>query len=175
MSKGVLDKYIKTIKNTDTKEYLESNLDSVIAMSKKNKSLFYDYLIKNKNFFYNSKTRTYKKNDNNMTITFSKDNKKINQDIHLGSNNKIKILNKSQSGGVGYTYQVGLNPIAGKPVISPYLECCAPIFNGQLLQGGGKKIKQKGGRLNTAYYLDVAAPHFNVVPQYRQYVDTICK
>lgn len=175
MSNTIISEYISILKNFNSREYLEKNLEQILSLNKKQKSSFYDYIIKNKVFFNNAKSRKYKKSDNELTITFKKDDKKIKQEIHLGSNNKIKILDKNQSGGIGYTYQVGLNPIAGKPVITPYLECCAPIFNGTLLQGGGKIKKQKGGRLNTAYYLDVAAPHLNVVPQYRQYVDPICK
>lgn len=109
---------------------------------------------------------------------------KVEQQIHLDKIFKIeKVLfngkldggkKNDQKGGIGYYQNVGINPIAGLPVISSYYSAARPIFNGMLLQGGGKKTNQKGGKLNTAYYLDIADNHFNVLPQYKKYEDPIC-
>lgn len=46
-------------------------------------------------------------------------------------------------------------PIAGKPVIRSYYDCCRPVFS--------------GGKADSGYYLDVAGNHLVVQPQYRAY------
>ncbi len=46
-------------------------------------------------------------------------------------------------------------PIAGKPVIRSYYDCCRPIFS--------------GGKADSGYYLDVDGNHLVVQPQYRAY------
>jgi hypothetical protein len=62
---------------------------------------------------------------------------------------------KIHKGGQGYSVMVEDTPIAGKPVIRSYYDCCRPVFS--------------GGKADSGYYLDVGGNHLVVQPQYRAY------
>jgi len=62
---------------------------------------------------------------------------------------------RTQKGGQGYSVMVEDTPIAGKPVIRSYYDCCRPVFS--------------GGKADSGYYLDVDGNHLVVQPQYRAY------
>ena len=157
----LLMEYINGIKTATSLSNLRNNLRPLLSrnftfssgnhIGKKNE--FSNHILLKLNLYVNPKI-------NNNTIKF----KNITQKITI-QNNKITHINEkiSQSGGIGYTYSVQLNPIAGKPVINSYYNSSRPIFNGDLLKGG----KQKGGKFNTGYTLDLENNHINVLPQYR--------
>jgi len=130
------------------------------------------YLFNKQTYFKKNHPRVRVKGSGEIIITFGN----IKHNLYLDPKNKIykvtETIKGKQSGGIGYNFAVGLNPIAGQPVVKPYLNCCRPIYNCTLLNGCSRN--QTGGRLNTAYYLDIAGNHFNVLPQYRQYEDPIC-
>lgn len=128
------------------------------------KTDFSSYLYARQTFYEDAKTTVKIIGSKEATVIFKTPQKSVKQIIYLGDNYQIIAIkevkiNSNQNGGIGYTYDVGMNPIAGRPVITPYLNCCKPIFNGQLLQNGGK--------INADYYLDIADNHLNVLPQYR--------
>ena len=78
------------------------------------------------------------------------DNFKINYFSEVVTKKK-----RTQKGGQGYSVMVEDMPIAGKPVIRSYYDCCRPIFS--------------GGKADSGYYLDVDGNHLVVQPQYRAY------
>jgi len=177
--KFLLGQYIDAIQHAISQDNLKSKLRPILSNDFHFKSgningelsEFIGYTFSRQKEYDSKKTNITVKNPMFSVISFGN---KIKQEIHLDETFKIKsiIEGSEMKGGMGYTYNVGLNPIGGKPVISSYYNCCRPIFYGSLLQGGGaKKKSQKGGRLNTSYYLDISAPHLNVQPQYRQYED----
>jgi hypothetical protein len=68
---------------------------------------------------------------------------------------EVATKNKSkQKGGQGYSVMVEDTPIAGKPVIRSYYDCCRPIFS--------------GGKADSGYYLDIKN-HIGLQPEYRAY------
>ena len=69
--------------------------------------------------------------------------------------NKSARTRKTHKGGQGYSVMVEDTPIAGKPVIRSYYDCCRPVFS--------------GGKADSGYYLDVGGNHLVVQPQYRAY------
>ena len=110
--------------------------------------------IKNKNIIIIK--FTYKKFTITQTLFIEK--LKINYLSEEVSKKKRfqKIFRKSgQKGGQGYSIMVEDTPIAGKPVIRSYYDCCRPIFS--------------GGKADSGYYLDVGGNHLVVQPQYRAY------
>jgi len=134
-------------------------------------------LMFNKQYFFTfSKPSIKFLNDNRFVVIFRKKGGPIvKHELYL-EDSKIKTIiqniftnskNSNLKGGQGYTYNVSINPVAGKPVITPYNECCAPVFFGSLLSGGS--LKQKGGKIGTGYYYDIEKNHLNVLPQYRAY------
>jgi len=113
--------------------------------------------------YYENNPKIRVKNNNIIVIKYSYEKYTITQTIYL-ENIKInyfseevakKTRQKKQKGGQGYSVIVGENPIAGKPVIRSYYDCCRPIFS--------------GGKADSGYYLDVGGNHLVVQPQYRAY------
>jgi len=78
------------------------------------------------------------------------DNFKINYFSEVVTKKK-----RTQKGGQGYSVMVEDTPIAGKPVIRSYYDCCRPIFS--------------GAKADSGYYLDVDGNHLVVQTQYRAY------
>jgi hypothetical protein len=124
------------------------------------KSLFSRILFSRQKY-YNSEPKIIVKKPNMIILHFYYKNYTIAQTIYI-NNFKINYFSEdvtknrnSQKGGYGYTVMVEDTPIAGKPVIRPYYDCCRPVF--------------RGGKADSGYYLDVAGNHFVVQPQYRAY------
>lgn len=124
------------------------------------KSLFSEILFSRQKY-YSGEPKIIIKKLNIIVLQFNYKNYKITQTLYI---NDFKINNfseeviknkKSQKGGYGYTVMVEDTPIAGKPVIRPYYDCCRPVF--------------RGGKADSGYYLDVAGNHFVAQPQYRAY------
>lgn len=165
----VVDNYLDNINSASSKSNMMDRMRPILSKyflfndESGKKTYFSKLLYNNKDYLKNSKPKISIKNNKNATISFNK----LKHKIYLDENNQINKINikNTQSGGIGYTYAVGMSPIAGKPVISSYYNCCRPIFNGSLLQNGGK--------LNTAYYLDVSKNQINVLPQYKKYIDPL--
>jgi hypothetical protein len=111
--------------------------------------------------YYNSEIKILMKNSNMIILVFYYKNYTITQTLYL-ENFKINYFsevstkNKSNlKGGQGYSVMVEDTPIAGKPVIRSYYDCCRPVFS--------------GGKADSGYYLDVGGNHLVVQPQYRAY------
>lgn len=181
--KSTIQNYVNGIKTASSLTNLKNNLRPVLSRnfhfhsesnSKGNKTEFNNYLYGNSAFYTNARVSI-----NNSTVRFSNNGKSVSQKLYLDKENKIssiqEIPRKNQSGGMGYTTNVSINPVGGQPVISQYYNCCRPIYNGDLLKGGKSKKKtvQKGGKRSLFYYLDVADNHFNVLPQYKQIFEMI--
>ena len=112
--------------------------------------------------YYENQAKIELKN-NSVIIIYLYDKYKIIQTLYL-ENFKINYLSeevtkktsrKSLKGGQGYSVMVEDTPIAGKPVIRSYYDCCRPVFS--------------GGKADSGYYLDVGGNHLVVQPQYRAY------
>jgi hypothetical protein len=124
------------------------------------KSLFSEVLFSRQKY-YNSDPKILMKNANMIILIFYYKNYTITQTLYL-DNFKINYFSevvtknkKKQKGGQGYSVMVEDTPIAGKPVIRSYYDCCRPIFS--------------GGKADSGYYLDVDGNHLVVQPQYRAY------
>ena len=124
------------------------------------KSLFSEILFSRQKY-YDSEPKILIKNKNMIVMSFIYKNYTITQTLYL-DNLKINYFsevvtkNKSkQKGGQGYSVMVEDTPIAGKPVIRSYYDCCRPVFS--------------GGKADSGYYLDVGGNHLVVQPQYRAY------
>jgi hypothetical protein len=124
------------------------------------KSLFSEVLFSRQKY-YNSDPKILMKNANIIILSFYYKNYTIIQTLYL-DNFKINYFSevvtknkKKQKGGQGYSVMVEDTPIAGKPVIRSYYDCCRPIFS--------------GGKADSGYYLDVDGNHLVVQPQYRAY------
>lgn len=123
------------------------------------KSLFSEVLFSRQKY-YNSDPKILMKNTNMIVMSFIYKNYSITQTLYL-HNFKINYFsevatkNKSkQKGGQGYSVMVEDTPIAGKPVIRSYYDCCRPIFS--------------GGKADSGYYLDIKN-HIGLQPEYRAY------
>jgi hypothetical protein len=124
------------------------------------KSVFSEILFSRQKYYTNEPKIIIKK-PNSIILNFDYKNYKIIQTLHI-DNFKINYFleevtknKKSQKAGQGYSIMVEDTPIAGKPVIRPYYECCRPVF--------------RGGKADSGYYLDVGGKHLVVQPQYRAY------
>ena len=125
------------------------------------KKLLFSEVLFSRQKYYNSETKILMKNANMIVMSFIYKNYTITQTLYL-DNFKINYFsevvakNKSkQKGGQGYSVMVEDTPIAGKPVIRSYYDCCRPVFS--------------GGKADSGYYLDVGGNHLVVQPQYRAY------
>jgi hypothetical protein len=124
------------------------------------KSIFSETLFSRQKY-YNGEPKILMKNMMMVILSFNYKNYTIIQTLYL-DDLKISYLsevvtkNKSkQKGGQGYSVMVEDTPIAGKPVIRSYYDCCRPVFS--------------GGKADSGYYLDVGGNHLVVQPQYRAY------
>jgi len=129
------------------------------------KKTLFSRIIFSRQKFYNSepKIKLENTNTNIIIIKYTYENYTITQKLYL-ENLKINYFSevvtknknkKAQKGGQGYSVMVEDTPIAGKPVIRSYYDCCRPIFS--------------GGKADSGYYLDVGGNHLVVQPQYRAY------
>lgn len=178
----VIKDYVKDLKKNSekmTKGFSKNftyNIKGTLGDHQGNSDEYRKFINTRPKIYKEGKTNIKMQSPNKALVTF-KTNSGLNikQDIDIDNENKIvkiteedKVLNKVMKGGQGYTYNVSINPVGGQPVVSPYYQCCRPIFFGDLLKGGGNK-KQKGGKVLTGYRFDLGENHLNVLPQYRAY------
>jgi len=137
---------------------------------------FYRFAFNRQKIYEEGRVNVKKESENSYLITFKHNTGLSLKLLVTIANYKIKRIDEEESikrsrnltGGQGYSYNVSINPVAGKPVVSPYYQCCRPIFFGDLLKGGSRK--QKGGRNDTGYRFDLQEENLlNVLPQYRAY------
>jgi len=153
---------------------LTYNIFGELGSDSGKKSMFSRIIFSRQKYYVNP-PKIREKNNNIILITYIYEKYKIIQKLYLEnfkinyfSEEVVKIKKKriqkqgqkgeqkgEQKGGQGYSVIVGETPIAGKPVIRSYYDCCRPIFS--------------GGKADSGYYLDVGGNHLVVQPQYRAY------
>jgi hypothetical protein len=140
--------------------FLTYNIVGKLGNYSGKKSLFSEILFSRQKY-YNSEPIILMKNENMIILSFYYKNYKIIQtlyidDLKINYFSEVVTKNKRKhKGGHGYSVMVEDTPIAGKPVIRPYYDCCRPVFS--------------GGKADSGYYLDVGGNHLVVQPQYRAY------
>lgn len=168
----LIDLFIDSIKYATSKTNLSIKLSSLLTrhFSYNIKDKLGDYSGKKSMFsekifsrqkYYNNEPIVIMKNTNMIILNFIYKTYTIIQTLYLDNfeiNYFSEIVTKkkrTQKGGQGYSVMVEDTPIAGKPVIRSYYDCCRPIFS--------------GGKADSGYYLDVDGNHLVVQPQYRAY------
>jgi hypothetical protein len=174
----LVHKFIDSIKYATSQTNLSVKLNYILSRrftynifgelgSDSGKKSMFSRVIFSRQKYYENHPRIRSKNNNIIIITYIYDKYTIIQTLYL-ENFKINYLSeevikktsqktsqKKQKGGQGYSIMVGETPIAGKPVIRSYYDCCRPIFS--------------GGKADSGYYLDVGGNHLVAQPQYRAY------
>lgn len=168
LAKNFIDsiKYATSIKNLSIKlkdilsRRFTYNIFGEFGSDSGKKSMFSRIIFSRQKYYENeAKIRIKNKSIIIIKYTFKKytiiqtlfiENFKINYLSEEVSKKKIR-----QKGGQGYSVMVEDTPIAGKPVIRSYYDCCRPVFS--------------GGKADSGYYLDVGGNHLVVQPQYRAY------
>ena len=178
-------KFIDTIKYSTNKTNMSIKLSPILTRSfmynifgklgsDSGKKSMFSRVIFSRQKYYENLAKIRIKNKNTIIITYSYDNYTITQTLFIDNfkinyfSEEVSIANKSartrtrirtktkiHKGGQGYSVMVEDTPIAGKPVIRSYYDCCRPIFS--------------GGKADSGYYLDVGGNHLVVQPQYRAY------
>ena len=171
----IINKYIDSIQNATSMTNLETKLKPIFTRNfRYNIYGIYGNIAGRKTSFsrnmyprmklYQDEHPKIVKKEKYVMIIFKYNDKKVKQYVYLDGylikeiiEEIIKpIQKKLKKGGMGYT--VDPTPIAGLPTIRSYQDCCRPIYKGQLISGGGKRL---------SYYLDIKGDHLNVQPQYR--------
>ena len=171
----IINKYIDSIQNATSMTNLEIKLKPILSRNfRYNIYGIYGNIAGRKTSFsrnmyprmklYQDEHPKIVKKEKYVMIIFKYNDKKVKQYVYLDGylikeiiEEIIKpIQKKLKKGGMGYT--VDPTPIAGLPTIRSYQDCCRPIYKGQLISGGGKRL---------SYYLDIKGDHLNVQPQYR--------
>lgn len=174
-------KFIDTIKYSTSKTNLSIKLSPILARnftynifgelgSDSGKKSMFSRVIFSRQKYYDNRARIRIKNKSTIIITYKYEIYTITQTLFI-ENFKINYFSeevaktkartrhrtttKIHKGGQGYSVMVEDTPIAGKPVIRSYYDCCRPIFS--------------GGKADSGYYLDVGGNHLVVQPQYRAY------
>ena len=169
----LVKKFIDSIKYATSKTNLSIKLSPILSRNftynifgelgiESGKKSMFSRVIFMRQKYYENQAKIELKN-NSVIIIYLYDKYKIIQTLYL-ENFKINYLSeevtkktsrKSLKGGQGYSVMVEDTPIAGKPVIRSYYDCCRPVFS--------------GGKADSGYYLDVGGNHLVVQPQYRAY------
>lgn len=173
-------KFIDTIKYSTSKTNLSIKLSPILARnftynifgelgSDSGKKSMFSRVIFSRQKYYENRARIRIKNKSTIIITYTYEtytitqtlfieNFKINyfsEEVAKSSKSARKTRRRPHKGGQGYSVMVEDTPIAGKPVIRSYYDCCRPVFS--------------GGKADSGYYLDVGGNHLVVQPQYRAY------
>jgi hypothetical protein len=175
----IIHKFIDSIKYATSRTNLLSKLNKILCRnltynifgelgSDAGKKSMFLRIIFSRQKYYANQPKIRVKNNNIIIITYIYDQYRIIQTLYLEnfkinyfSEEVVKKISKKrvqkerQKGGQGYSVMIGETPIAGKPVIRSYYDCCRPIFS--------------GGKADSGYYLDVGGNHLVVQPQYRAY------
>jgi hypothetical protein len=175
-------KFIDTIKYSTSRTNMSIKLSPILARnftynifgelgSDSGKKSMFSRVIFSRQKYYENRARIRIKNKSTIIITYTYETYTITQTLFI-ENFKInyfseevakanksartrRITTKTHKGGQGYSVMVEDTPIAGKPVIRSYYDCCRPVFS--------------GGKADSGYYLDVGKNHLVVQPQYRAY------
>lgn len=166
-------KFIDTIKYSTSRTNMAIKLSPILARnftynifgelgSDSGKKSMFSRVIFSRQKYYDNRARIRIKNKSTIIITYTYETYTITQTLFI---EKFKINYFSEEvarkrrkpliGGQGYSVMVEDTPIAGKPVIRSYYDCCRPVFS--------------GGKADSGYYLDVGGNHLVVQPQYRAY------
>jgi len=178
-------KFIDTIKYSTSKTNMQIKLSPILARnftynifgelgSDSGKKSMFSRVIFSRQKYYENRARIRIKNKSTIIITYTYETYTITQTLFI-ENFKINYFSeevsktdkstrtrsrtgtrtKNHKGGQGYSVMVEDTPIAGRPVIRSYYDCCRPVFS--------------GGKADSGYYLDVGGSHLVVQPQYRAY------
>jgi len=176
-------KFIDTIKYSTSKTNMQIKLSPILARnftynifgelgSDSGKKSMFSRVIFSRQKYYENRIRIRIKNKSTIIITYTYEIYTIIQTLFIENfkinyfseevvkSNKLarsrkRTRTKIHKGGQGYSVMVEDTPIAGKPVIRSYYDCCRPVFS--------------GGKADSGYYLDVGGNHLIVQPQYRAY------
>ena len=174
-------KFIDTIKYSTSKTNMSIKLSPILARnftynifgelgSDSGKKSMFSRVIFSRQKYYENRARIRIKNKSTIIITYTYETYTITQTLFIEnfkinyfseevaktkSRTRHRTTTKIHKGGQGYSVMVEDTPIAGKPVIRSYYDCCRPIFS--------------GGKADSGYYLDVGGNHLVVQPQYRAY------
>ena len=172
-------KFIDTIKYSTSKTNLSIKLNPILARnftynifgelgSDSGKKSMFSRVIFGRQKYYENRARIRIKNKSTIIITYTYETYTIIQTLFIENfkinyfseevakaNKSARKARKPLKGGQGYSVMVEDTPIAGKPVIRSYYDCCRPVFS--------------GGKADSGYYLDVGGNHLVVQPQYRAY------
>jgi len=173
-------KFIDTIKYSTSRTNMAIKLSPILARnftynifgelgSDSGKKSMFSRVIFSRQKYYDNRARIRIKNKSTIIITYTYETYTITQTLFIEKfkinyfSEEVAKANKSSrktrrrphKGGQGYSVMVEDTPIAGKPVIRSYYDCCRPVFS--------------GGKADSGYYLDVGGNHLVVQPQYRAY------
>ena len=173
-------KFIDTIKYSTSRTNMAIKLSPILARnftynifgelgSDSGKKSMFSRVIFSRQKYYENRARIRIKNKSTIIITYTYETYTITQTLFIENfkinyfSEEVAKANKSarkarrqpHKGGQGYSVMVEDTPIAGKPVIRSYYDCCRPVFS--------------GGKADSGYYLDVGGNHLVVQPQYRAY------
>jgi hypothetical protein len=171
-------KFIDTIKYSTSRTNLSIKLSPILARnftynifgelgSDSGKKSMFSRVIFSRQKYYDNRARIRIKNKSTILITYKYETYTITQTLFIEKfkinyfseevtkSSKSARTRKTHKGGQGYSVMVEDTPIAGKPVIRSYYDCCRPVFS--------------GGKADSGYYLDVGGNHLVVQPQYRAY------
>jgi hypothetical protein len=168
----LVNRFIDSIKYATSKTNLSIKLNSILSRrftynifgelgkDAGRKSMFPNIIFLRQKY-YENQPKIRVKSHNIIVIKYSYEKYTIIQTLYLENfkinyfSEEVTKIKTNQKGGQGYSVIVGETPIAGKPVIRSYYDCCRPIFS--------------GGKADSGYYLDVGGNHLVVQPQYRAY------
>ena len=174
-------KFIDTIKYSTSRTNLSIKLSPILARnftynifgelgSDSGKKSMFSRVIFSRQKYYDNRARIRIKNKSTIIITYKYETYTITQTLFIekfkinyfseevtksSKSARTRPRTKTHKGGQGYSVMVEDTPIAGKPVIRSYYDCCRPVFS--------------GGKADSGYYLDVGGNHLVVQPQYRAY------
>ncbi len=176
-------KFIDTIKYSTSITNISIKLSPILARnftynifgelgSDSGKKSMFSRVIFSRQKYYENRARIRIKNKSTIIITYTYETYTITQTLFIENfkinyfSEEVTKANKStrtrrrtttkiHKGGQGYSVMVEDTPIAGRPVIRSYYDCCRPIFS--------------GGKADSGYYLDVGGNHLVAQPQYRAY------
>ena len=171
-------KFIDTIKYSTSRTNMAIKLSPILARNftynifgelgrDSGKKSMFSRVIFSRQKYYDNRARIRIKNKSTIIITYTYETYTITQTLFIenfkinyfseevAKANKSARTRKTHKGGQGYSVMVEDTPIAGKPVIRSYYDCCRPVFS--------------GGKADSGYYLDVGGNHLVVQPQYRAY------
>jgi hypothetical protein len=175
--------FIDTIKYSTSKTNMAIKLTPILSRnftynifgelgSDSGKKSMFSRVIFSRQKYYENRARIRIKNKSTIIITYTYETYTITQTLFIenfkinyfseevskankSARTRRRTTKKTLKGGQGYSVMVEDTPIAGKPVIRSYYDCCRPVFS--------------GGKADSGYYLDVGGNHLVVQPQYRAY------